>query len=311
MTFRLRLLLALVLAWAAMMAVSGMLHADETGAAFLKIDAGARAIGMGGAQTALAGDAAATYWNPAGLAGASREAMVSHAQWLEGLQHQHAAYVQPGVWGGALGVSATSLRSGAVEARGADRRAAGTFSAADTAVALSYAKHAGRAQVGATVKTIQQRIAAFQARGTAVDLGLKHPAPLKNVTLGYAVQNLGPKMSFEGGRPYHLPLTLKAGAGYAPSASLSMGYDLKYQPRERSFQMAYGVEFKPLDSVALRAGYLLGGAKTLGDAAGGSALAGLQGGFGLHFRRDYRLDYAVIPMGEAGNTQRLSFSAKF
>lgn len=315
MTFRWRTLIAVVLAWATMLAVSGLLHAEDAGAAFLKIDVGARAIGMGGAQTALTDDAAAAYWNPAGLAGAERrQAMVSHAQWLEGLQHQHASFVQPRVWGGALGVSLTSLRSDAIEGRDAQRRTAGSFSAADTAVALSFAKQAGRAQVGGSVKMVQQRLAAFQARGTAVDIGLKHPAPLKNVTLGYAVQNLGPKMSFEDSRSFHLPLMLKAGVGYTPSASLSMGYDLKYQPRDRSFQMAYGVEFKPLESVALRAGYRhdsLGGAKTVLDGNGGGALAGLQGGFGLNFRKDYQLDYAVVPMGDAGNAQRVTFSAKF
>src|SRR5687768_8481233 len=41
--------------------------AGTTSAEFLKIGVGARAIGMGETQAALANDAFASYWNPAGL----------------------------------------------------------------------------------------------------------------------------------------------------------------------------------------------------------------------------------------------------
>ena len=40
----------------------------ETASAFLKLGAGARAAGMGDAYVAVADDATAGYWNPAGLA---------------------------------------------------------------------------------------------------------------------------------------------------------------------------------------------------------------------------------------------------
>jgi hypothetical protein len=41
---------------------------SEAGAIFLLISPGARAGGMGEAQVAVADDAFASYWNPAGLA---------------------------------------------------------------------------------------------------------------------------------------------------------------------------------------------------------------------------------------------------
>ena len=46
---------------------SPTLAQSEAGAIFLLIAPGARAGGMGEAQTAVANDAYASYWNPAGL----------------------------------------------------------------------------------------------------------------------------------------------------------------------------------------------------------------------------------------------------
>ena len=43
--------------------------ATKYAAEFLKIQVGARALGMGGAFTAVADDASAPWWNPAGKIG--------------------------------------------------------------------------------------------------------------------------------------------------------------------------------------------------------------------------------------------------
>jgi hypothetical protein len=48
-------------------AASAARAADKYAGAFLHIGAGARAVGMGGAFAALANDASAAYWNPAGI----------------------------------------------------------------------------------------------------------------------------------------------------------------------------------------------------------------------------------------------------
>ena len=45
-----------------------LLHADGgVPGAFLRLGVGARPLGLGNAFVAIAGDASATYWNPAGL----------------------------------------------------------------------------------------------------------------------------------------------------------------------------------------------------------------------------------------------------
>ena len=47
--------------------ISSLTAQSEAGAIFLLIAPGARAGGMGEAQVAVANDAYASYWNPAGL----------------------------------------------------------------------------------------------------------------------------------------------------------------------------------------------------------------------------------------------------
>ncbi|HKJ69214.1 MAG TPA: UPF0164 family protein, partial [bacterium] len=72
---------------------------SEAGGIFLLIPPGARAGGMGEAHVAVANDAYASYWNPAGLAFLEgRELAAMHVNWLPGLvddiYYEFAAYRQ-------------------------------------------------------------------------------------------------------------------------------------------------------------------------------------------------------------------------
>ena len=62
-------------------------HAGATGMAFLKVGIGGRAVAMGGAYSAVSGDATAGYWNPAGLIGIEgRDVVWMHFAWFQGIR---------------------------------------------------------------------------------------------------------------------------------------------------------------------------------------------------------------------------------
>lgn len=64
---------------------------------FMALGAGARALGMGAAFAAVADDASAVYWNPAGIAGIEkRQALAMHAEQFGDLvNYNYGSYVQP------------------------------------------------------------------------------------------------------------------------------------------------------------------------------------------------------------------------
>lgn len=73
---------------------------------FLELGVGARPLGMGGSFVAVADDATAAYWNPAGLGGLDRtEITLMHANVFGLDSHDFLNFVQPVGKSGALGLS--------------------------------------------------------------------------------------------------------------------------------------------------------------------------------------------------------------
>jgi hypothetical protein len=82
--------------WALLLLPVFVTAEGENGAAFLKIGAGARPAALGDAFTAVADDANAAVWNPAGLARLPRPEIVgTHTQWLQGGRHDALAGAYP------------------------------------------------------------------------------------------------------------------------------------------------------------------------------------------------------------------------
>ncbi|MDI6704536.1 MAG: PorV/PorQ family protein, partial [bacterium] len=174
-----------------------------TSATFLKIGVGARATGMGEAACAVADDANAIYWNPAGL-GFFEEKQVSamYNILFEDIKHGFVGYTHP-FKSCTLGGAINYLDTGEMEK---------TTRADDLAGYITYARRlGGKLSLGVNLKYIQQRIEEEKATCYGADLGILYK-PFK-LRLGLAVQNIGTKLKFieEG---YSLPLNIKAGAAY-------------------------------------------------------------------------------------------------
>lgn len=175
---------------------------------FLSIGAGARALAMGGAHTALANDITAGYWNAAGLTGVKApEFIYMHSERFGGIVgYDYGAAALPlNSSDGVLGVS--FFRQGVdniantLNAWDANRGETGgpkedpesyitKFSAADMAVLVSFAKTVNaQLDIGASVKIIHQRLGPFaNAWGYSLDVGAQYSTEL--VDLGVSVQDI-------------------------------------------------------------------------------------------------------------------------
>lgn len=111
-------------------------------AQFLKIGAGARALGMGEALTASAEGPEAMYWNPGGLAAARGfEMSYSRAELPAAVHHDYAALALPVNWsGGVFGFAFTRLSQGSIEQVDNVGVSRGSFAPHSEAVSFGYAR---------------------------------------------------------------------------------------------------------------------------------------------------------------------------
>ena len=287
-----------------------------TGASFLKIGIGARPVGLGSAFTAIADDVTAINWNPGGLSQLTqRQISAMHSQWIVDSNLDYIGFALP--FNGkspfnspaVLGCSVIVLSQGEMEGRDANGQQTASFGASDMAVTFSFSRNLllnnkRSIGIGANLKIIQQKIESEQATGAALDLGALYHFNGLPFTTGLSIQNLGPQMKFIS-EVYNLPLSVTAGLGYNIGA-VTVGLDVKQQIYENQTVVSIGTEFLPINTLALRAGYLSTN-PLIGSA---DDISGFGGGIGIKLF-GAQTDYSFIPYGVLGNTQRISFSAKF
>jgi hypothetical protein len=197
---RLRLIITFVLPLLGISDAFSQKYSNE----FLAIGVGGRAHGMSGAQSAVADDLTAAYWNPAGLTRIEAPFQVAamHAEWFAGVgQYDYLSF------GKALNPERKSYLAFTLIRLGIDQipytinlvEADGTinydnlseFSAADYAVMGSYARQLKNPafSVGGTVKVIRRVIGSFGgAWGFGADLGAQYRKG--NLTLGIQGRDL-------------------------------------------------------------------------------------------------------------------------
>jgi len=277
----------------------------STGLSFLKLGASSRAVGLGEAYTAVANDASATYWNPAGLLNLSgTELIFTHNKWLQDITNEFAA-VAFRTGKNAFGISFMSNTIGGIERRvRASAEPLDVLTAHDIMFGLSYARGFGEnLNLGMTAKYLYQKIYVESASGIAVDFGLQYATPLPGLKTGVALQNFG-FMSRLQQESTKLPRIVRLGLAYQfPIQILNGDFLLAadwMKLLESTSHLNLGFEYNFSNYFALRFGYQTG----FEDK-------GIHGGFGVTFNR-YRLDYAYVPFSsDLGNSHRISLGINF
>ncbi|MBS1262364.1 MAG: hypothetical protein MAG453_01715 [Calditrichaeota bacterium] len=206
---------------------------SQAGVLFLKISPGARPGGMGETFVALANDATATWWNPAGLAYVPyNEVTLMHSNWLpqfkfEDLYYDFVSYVQQVEDWGTFGGNIIFLNLGESIRTDESGNELGTFNSYEIAATGSYGSTVtddGSMAVGVGMRFIYSNLSPVGAgaeKGTGsatsvgVDIGWFWHTPIRKLSLGANLSNMGPKVAYiDRAQADPLPTNLKFGFAY-------------------------------------------------------------------------------------------------
>lgn len=173
-----------------------------TAAPFLGIAAGPRAIGMGGAFTAVANDPSALYWNPSGISRTGQTSfLLEHTNYLVGTSFNYFAGVIAIDQDNAIGLAVTDLDYGSSNVTTVSQPdgTGETWSASDWAIGLTYSRNlTDRFSIAGTAKMIMQNIWNESATGWALDAGVLYITPFNNMKIGMEIANFGTDMRMQG-----------------------------------------------------------------------------------------------------------------
>lgn len=174
-----------------------------TAAEFLKIGAGARAIGMGGAYSAAGTDIYSTYWNPAGIAysGSNGEVAFNHSNWLADVSYDYAAgsFNVPEL--GTLFLTLTSLSVPEDKVRNYEypEGTGQVWDAKSLSIGVGYAKKlTDKFSIGFQLKYVREAIWNESASGVALDIGTYYITPFNDLVIGACMSNFGTKLRLDG-----------------------------------------------------------------------------------------------------------------
>ena len=313
-----------------------------TAAPFLKIGAGARALGMGEAYTTLAEDATGLFWNPAGLARLDKiEVVISHYDYIADLYYDFGGIAVPVQDVGTFGLFMASLGMPDIE-RTTIQFPNGTgekVSAGSVVFGAGFARAlTDRFSFGGNIKYIRETIWHSSASSFAFDVGVLYKTLFRNIKIGMSISNFGPEMqmngrdmltqhdissTFEGNNPninahldtdqFPLPIVFRVGM----SVNIAKDFlDMSehdwiisadaVHPNDNKEYLNLGTEVKIFNMIAFRAGFRQ---VMLEDREGGLSL-----GFGIQNKIqnfDFKLDYANVDYGKLEHHNKFSLIISF
>jgi Flp pilus assembly protein TadD len=260
----------------------------------LQVPVGARGIAMGGAFSAIADDATATFWNVAGLPWIGhQEITATHADlYGSGLKDNFASFVLP--------LTRTQAASVDWYQSGLDD---GELEFGESRIGLGYGRKitsflsAGVAAKYLTRHTDLDGSSVRRGSGFGLDLGVLI-RPIESLRIAGVAQDVfNTKVAYsEGeGTVVAYPRTTKIGAAFTPKPWGTLAVDV-------DDRLHVGAEYRPLESLALRSGF-----QTDLDGPDGTTLT-----FGAGLRWSiFRFDYALVDHPVLAATSHFGLSLGF
>ncbi len=277
---------------------------DSAGIIFpeLTSGAGARSESMAGAFTAVADDASAVFWNPAGLSRINKiKVSVEFDKWFMDSYYENLMSAFP-LGSGVLGLDVFYMNYGSfnrVNESGA--LTGGAVNPYNLSVLGGYGLSLGKElSLGVTAKFAMQSIDTYSYSGFGIDFAAMYKA--QQFSYGLTLQNIG------SGGAYSMPMAVRAGAALQALSTrehkLTVAMDLDYIFKDAPYA-SLGAEYIFAKMFFLRAGYRL---KFGENNTGG--LTGLSAGAGVGIN-DFTIDYAFVPFGDLGVSNRVTLNMDF
>ena len=308
-----------------------------TAAQVLKFNVGPRAIGMGGAFTAVSDDITSMYWNPGGTANIqANEAFFNHTSLYADVRHDFAAIASYLSGVGTIGafVSVLSMDEMLVRTETNPEGTGEFFNAGAIVIGINFSRYlTENFAIGGNFKYINESIWHMDATGFGIDIGTMYKIPVLNeLRIAASISNFGSKMqlagrdvtqvvpSGSGGQnfintnieldKFDLPLLFRFGLASDVikdgTSKLIVAVDAIH-PNDHTEYINAGAEYSWNEILYLRAGY-----NSLFER---DTEKGLTLGFGLHYRIidmvKVKLDYAYQDFGRLKDVHYFSVGVNF
>ncbi|MHB2147533.1 PorV/PorQ family protein [Calditrichota bacterium LG25] len=295
-------------------------------AQFLKIGQGSRALGMGEAYVAIANDAEALYWNPAGLNNFDQHSVFfSHTQWLVEVQLEYAGLVYHINSTNSLGLAITYLHTDEMKET-TEFQPLGTgryFSYSDFLISLTYARRmTDKFSFGLSTKWMQENIVELTMNALLFDLGIYYDTGWKTTRFGVVISNFGNDMAPEGTLVYkdleNQDVEVSSFQSFPPPIIFRIGLAADFisqknhlltgtvqlnHPNDNKENLNFGLEYGWQNTLFLRMGYKT--AQIEEDISFGLGLQRKIAGLNL------KLDYAYTNFGRLGYVNRFTAKIEF
>lgn len=308
--------------YAQLFPVLGGQRAGISAAQFLKIGVGSRAAAMGESFIAIADDASALFWNPAGLVQFSENQVIfSHNSWLVDINHDFLGAVYHITGEDAIGLSLTSLsmQKMAVTTEFAPFGTGEYFSFGDVALSVTYSKKmTDQFSFGGTIRYMEETLDKLKMRGFMIDLGTYYLTGLGTSRFAVAVTNFGNQLAPDGEvvlvgkrnksdwQSFSPPTMFRIGFAFEPYQSdlhrITTSFQLNH-PNDNSENVAIGAEYEFKEPILNSSFYLRGGYKFNVEEQNYSFGAGVKVPMLI---ASLAFDYAYANFTKLGQAHRLS-----